>query len=345
MEIKQWEKDNKRPIDESTDEDSNIIRNMLIKLDENKTVELLEDIRKKGQMEPGVISHDGIVINGNRRMAVLKELSRAEPTGKWDNLEVVRLESGVSDKDLWKIEAGLQLSKEKVAEYSPVNELLKIKQGKNRGLKIPEIAAALYGRSEYYVKDSLDRLKLIDDFLEFFGQSENYGLIKTFGLHEYFIDIQKNVINPWERFGIPTKERHDQLLYSFALLRASVLNRNSKEKIKGKSGITHLDFRNLGKIFMDAHAKGEFLKHLGKVKNIKDIGKLENDVIIEDFKSAVDELAMKEQRRQPSRLLERALKSIKNIRFTKAHKDNPLIYKSLMNLKKAVDSLIRKYDT
>jgi hypothetical protein len=39
-----------------------------------KSTNLKEDIRKRGQMEHGIINHSGCIINGNRRYTVLKEL-------------------------------------------------------------------------------------------------------------------------------------------------------------------------------------------------------------------------------------------------------------------------------
>ena len=68
----------------------------------------------------------------------------------------------ISEKDLWKIEAGLQLSKEKVADYGPINNLLMIKEGDLAGLSTSEIAAAMYGWSEKQVIADLERLNLID---------------------------------------------------------------------------------------------------------------------------------------------------------------------------------------
>ena len=142
MEKQKLEDDFNRSLDVTNEEDEVIIKNLLLSIDKDKTQLLKEDIKSKGQIEPGVITHDGFVINGNRRMAVIMELHEEESTGKWANLEVIRLSSSISEKDLWRIEAGLQLSMGKVLDYHPVNELLKIKQGYKAGLKPKEIAAA-----------------------------------------------------------------------------------------------------------------------------------------------------------------------------------------------------------
>jgi hypothetical protein len=313
MERQQWEKDQGRALDLSQPDDVMVIRDILLGLDRDQTEALKKDLSQKGQMEPGVITHNGVVINGNRRMALLEVLHESEPTGRWKCLEAVRLPATISQSDLWKIEAGLQLSKGKITEYHPVNELLKIKQGIDAGLSPEEVAAAMYGRTVDEVKKALERLELIDNFLLFWGKGGTYGLIKTFGLHEYFVDIQNNIIPQWEREGLPNRQRHDQLTYAFALIRAGVLfaQRGQADKRK-KKGITHWDIRDLRKIFSDAHAKDAFLEHLGKTK-AEQLRSISEATVIEDFRSAQDVLSMREQRDQPIKLIERATKALESI--------------------------------
>ena len=91
--------------------------------------------------------------------------------------------------------------------------MLKIKEGVDRGLKPNEIAAAMYGRNQDEVKDSLERLKYIENFLVFFGQPKNYGLIKKFGLHEYFQNIQKSIVKPARNDGAKKREINERLIH------------------------------------------------------------------------------------------------------------------------------------
>jgi hypothetical protein len=177
------------------------IRAMLLKKDNELTEEtkaLMGDLERVGQLEPGVITHDGYVINGNRRMAVLELLNEKHPTGKWATLEVQRLPESIGAPDLWRIEAGLQLSKEKREKYGPMNELLKIKEGKDAGLTEKEIAAAMFEWTPKEVGDALERLDLIDTFLEYVGEKDKggYAFIERYRLHEFFEDLQIYVYKP-----------------------------------------------------------------------------------------------------------------------------------------------------
>jgi len=333
MEIREWEEKQKRTLNACLKEDAIIIRDLLLALDQEKTKILKEDLRKKGQMEPGAITHDGFVINGNRRMAILEELHKDEPTGKWEFLEAVRLPPTITEKDLWRIEAGLQLSKDKVAEYHPVNELLKIKEGILAGLTPKEVAAAMYGRTTDEIEDAIKRLELIENFLEFFGQPMNYGVIKTFGLHEYFIDIQKYVIAPGKREGVSKKQIAKRLQYSFALVRATILKNKADKKQKG---ITHWDVRRLAKIFLDPHAEGAYLEHLSKAKMLNDVSA---EVVIEDFYNAVEVINMREQRDQPIKLIEKAINALESIDRESKHFREERVNEAILKLLKIVQDI------
>jgi hypothetical protein len=308
MDRRQWEHEHGRQLDGCEQEDAAVVREMLLRMDEDKTDILKRDIHQKGQMEPGVVTHDGVVINGNRRMAVLELLHEEEPTGKWRFLDAVRLPADISEQDLWKIEAGLQLSKDKVAEYHPVNELLKIREGIKRGLSADEVAAALYAWKVDEVKDALQRLELIDRFLRFLVQPGNYGVVKKFGLHEYFIDIQKRLIAPAEREGETKREITKRLGYAFALIRAGILAQTGGKS--GRKGFTHWDIRNLHNVFSDAHAAATFVERLNEAKDMRSVPP---EDVIEDFQDAAEILLMKEERDRPVRLIEKAINALQSI--------------------------------
>lgn len=216
--------------------------------------------------------------------------------------------------------------------YHPVNELLKIKEGIAARLTPKEVATAMYGRTIDWVKDAIERLELIDNFLEFHGQPGNYGFIKKFGLSEYFVDIQKYVVASAKRQGLPKRQLAKRLQYSFALIRASVLQ--NKKGDRKQRGITHWDVRKLGRIFPDAHTEGAYLEHLGKAKNLLDVPP---DTVIEDFHDAVEVFDMK--RYQPVRLIEKAIKALESIdRESEYFREEP-VKEGMARLSKLVEDI------
>jgi hypothetical protein len=328
LEIIEKENEIGRKLDMSDSEDVKIIKSLLLQ-DASEARSLKEDLKKLGeQTEVAAITHDGVVINGNRRMATLEELNIEEPTGKWQKLWVVRLPTNISQKDLWKIEAGLQLSKDKVAEYGPVNDLLMIKEGKTAGLSSAEIAAAMYGWKEDEVNSALERLNLIDVFLSFMKAPNNYGIIKKFRLTEHFIDIQKGLLNKLKDEGAPKKLINKKLELAFGLIRASIL----KQEV-----ITHLEVRRLTKVLTDEDASLTFSDKVPEKSDIRDIS---IDILIDNFSNAKDVLENKKDRDKPTKLIERAIAALKGIdRSNQHYKTSPQVKKRLLELNDILNNI------
>ena len=145
LEKMEWEQKHGRTLDSQVPEDALEIRKLLLALNPTDTISLHDDLLKYGQLDPGVITYDGAVINGNRRMAVMEDMFERDGDPRFEYLDVMRLPGAVDLKDLWRLEAGLQLSQEQRVNYGPVNELLKIRDGLNAGLNAVTIANSLYG--------------------------------------------------------------------------------------------------------------------------------------------------------------------------------------------------------
>lgn len=90
--------------------------------------ELKQDLRERGQQEPAVVTAEGVLINGNRRSAGLRDL--------WlnDHLPVARyvrayvLPGDTTADELIDLETELQVAKDYREDYSWVNEALLIEE-------------------------------------------------------------------------------------------------------------------------------------------------------------------------------------------------------------------------
>ncbi len=178
-----------RELDE-TEEDQKIVKDILLSLRREENNKTKVDLIKNGQMEPGIITCDGIVINGNRRKAILEEIFYEEDASeKYKYFDALVLPSSIKKSELWLIEAGIQLSATQQLDYSPVNHLLKLKEGLDSGLSKSEMAARIYGVSEEKILQDIARLKLIDEYLDvFINKPDRYYLIDN--INEHFINLQ-----------------------------------------------------------------------------------------------------------------------------------------------------------
>ncbi len=143
---------------------------------------LSRDILAREQLQPGVVLPDGGVLDGNRRFAVLRHLYGSQPNpGRFEYLDAVILPENVGTKDRWRIEAGLQIGKDEKLDYSPINRLLKIKEGLEVFSDMPdpaqEIANTLIGIQKPEVERDIEKIKLIDQYLAFIGKPNAYNLL------------------------------------------------------------------------------------------------------------------------------------------------------------------------
>jgi len=152
--------------------------------DQEPFQKLRRDIEARQQLRPGVVLQDGGVLDGNRRLAVLLDLQSAKPNHeRYAWFDTVVLPANTSAQDRWRIEAGLQLGRDEQLDYSPINRLLKIREGlrlfKGENLppgKRPEqvVADTLFGVTAGVIDENIRRIRLIDDYLAFIGRPGAY---------------------------------------------------------------------------------------------------------------------------------------------------------------------------
>ncbi len=94
---------------------------------------LMESLREFKQTDAGLITRDGVLVNGNTRRAALKELSVA-------SMRVAVLPESCTWDDINTVELSLQLRKEHRRDYSYINRLLAIEEQFAAGRSLQDIA-------------------------------------------------------------------------------------------------------------------------------------------------------------------------------------------------------------
>ena len=179
--------------------DAKKIKDLLLSLDPSETSVTYDDIKVRGQWVPGIITEDGYVIDGNRRMAIITKLFEDTADGKFKYLLVGKPDEQIYPDDLWKLEASIQLGKDQIVKYGPINELIKLQEGVSAGISTKEIAKTLYGIDDISeIEEKLDRLELIKEYLIFIDQPDDFEVAK--GYHEHFIRLQE-IITAEKKMG------------------------------------------------------------------------------------------------------------------------------------------------
>lgn len=304
-----------REMDPLNGDDSARIQKLLVDLEPRQHGILQDDIKKNGQKDPGIITHDGFVINGNRRRSVLEALVSAGQS-KFRYIEVGILPTNVTAKDLWMIEAGIQMARNVQLDYGPINELLKFKEGIDAGLSPIEIAEAIYGGfKEEEIKQKLQQYELIVKYLTFIQEPRNFQKAKR--IHEHFIDLRK-ILDNFKKNGAAPDQMVIATHIAFQLIH---------------DGVSARDFRKLKDMLKQDRVCAELwearkysrsepshVKRRKKMDAEECGGHTESRTI---FNNCMDSLAAINDVENPEKLLGRALKNLKAINMDHASLSNP----------------------
>ena len=162
-------------IDISSVEGKKLIEKLLwdSKPDKNKKTKI--DIFNNGQLKVGIITRDGIVIDGNRRVMLLNQID------KYDYFETVILPTTVEEnkREIRKLETSYQMGEDKKLDYKPIEKYLTIKDSILEGDKIEEIAEWM-GESESKIKEWINIMKIMDDYLDYLEYNGYYTQLDGF---------------------------------------------------------------------------------------------------------------------------------------------------------------------
>jgi hypothetical protein len=93
------------------------IAEIIRSIDDTDYSRLKESLQEHGQQEPGVVTHQGVLVNANTRLVAMRELGES-----W--IEVGVLPSDATDQDILLLESDLQFKKILQFDYTFTNRLL-----------------------------------------------------------------------------------------------------------------------------------------------------------------------------------------------------------------------------
>jgi len=244
-------------IDELINEGQNILRGFLNKSDPEKKEVLKQQIKKKGQRQPAIITCDGFLINGNRRKMVFEELyeeSRQNP--EFVNMRVIILPDNVTEFEIKRLENSYQLQDEGKSEYHGLNRALTLRNNEKDNYSIeaqilddPQHADKSGSELNKAIKELrakfLNPLECVDRYLETFNREGIYTSISEGagdkeGRWQAFIDYSSfyysSLDNPLKRNELGIKESEVRTIENaiFKIIRKRSLDSDEIEKALGK---------------------------------------------------------------------------------------------------------------
>ena len=246
---KSLEKQNQE-INLETDEGRDLIENLLweSKVDRNKKT--LSSIKDFGQQKVGIITKDGVIIDGNRRAMLLNKVDR---TGYFKAIVLpVTLEE--NPIEIERLETTYQMGEDEKLGYNPIEKYLKAKQifdkltpkiSKTEAIKS---ISDWMGETDGEVRKYLDTMAIMDEYLEYLEYDGIYTQLDS--REDQFLSLSKWLNNFYGESskkafdGYTDSDVDDLKIIAFDFLRF-------RNEYDGK------EFRNLAEGNSDKHFFGD----------------------------------------------------------------------------------------
>jgi hypothetical protein len=268
--VKSYEKQN-RPLNAERLEDAKKIEEFLWASNKPSNEATERSLVKEGQKQYGIVTYNGVIIDGNRRAYLLNKIYREREN--WEEHDVdhcmyftaVILNAGASPKEVSKLETVYQMGEDAKLDYNAIEKYLKCKDLNEKFGFTPNDIAEMMGEKKSRIEEWLQIMKLMDGYLSYLEYDGIYTRLDN--REGQFVDFNR-YLNRWIEGNknadwAPTEaDIADLKAVCFDYIRA---------EYEGK------EFRNIafsgknGSIFAKEAVWGDFLdRHTKKIENIKE---------------------------------------------------------------------------
>lgn len=326
------------------DSDCELIEKFLFDSKEERNKTTMKSLLENGQQKYGIVTSDGIIVDGNRRAMLLNKLYREhEKSGnsyakveKCKYFLAIILPDDAEEKDIQQLETIYQMGEDEKLDYNPIEKYLKCKELQRLVFTNKEISEFM-SEKESQIEEWLDILALMEEYLQEYGYDGIFTrLEKTEG---QFVDL-KNYLDSYKKKGANVRnvdwtyndsDISDLKLVCFDYIRARYEGKEFREIAKtGKDGSIFF-FKDLWDDFLKQHQEnipqdeetveelrqrcpGEdlslLLKQRDQTWNEKAKGQLKGN--LNRFSRRLED---KRDTNKPADLIERALSAIRSVDY------------------------------
>lgn len=248
------------------DSDREIIEKFLYESKEDRNKTTMKSLLEIGQQRYGIVTSDGIIVDGNRRAMLLNRLfhQREEFGYTYTQVEhcqyflAIILPDDAEERDIQQLETIYQMGEDDKLDYNPIEKYLKCKELKRLGFSDEDIAQFM-SEKPGQIKEWLKILTLMEEYLQEYDYDGIYTrLEKTEGP---FVDLE-NYLDSYAKRGANVRNADwtytasdisDLKLVCFDYIRARYEGKEFRDIAKtGKEGSIFF-FRDLWEDFLKQH--------------------------------------------------------------------------------------------
>ena len=134
---------------------------------------------KNTQTDPLILTNDGFVVNGNRRLCAFRKLF-AEDAQKFEHLQSIAaiILPVCVERDIDALEAELQIKKDIKAEYNWYTKACMFRSKRQAGAYTDEELANMYDLAVKEIQELIRLLEYAEKYLEAIGKPQQYHLVE-----------------------------------------------------------------------------------------------------------------------------------------------------------------------
>ena len=143
----------------------------------------LENIASEEQKQPGIVTRDGIIIDGNRRAMLLNRIKNnphiynASSHEHANFFNAIILDSDGTPKDVQRLETKYQMGQDEKLDYNPIEKYLKVKTLKKNDFSFEEIASLMNEQKSKVIEWS-ETMDYMEKYLDNYGYSNIYTMLE-----------------------------------------------------------------------------------------------------------------------------------------------------------------------
>ena len=213
------------------------VENLIWSSNEERNLSTKRDIERYGQIEPGVVLDDGLVIDGNRRFTCLRRLHREHPDVELYSYflaAIIRVDGEKITKKLLKeYELRVQFGTDERVGYSVINKNMSIYElvEKSKEFNYSTIADLLgNGTTPGDVLKICKTGRLVDDFLEYINKPGEYQIAEDMKVYWPLEPLSAYFTKEGDKLTLLEKEERQHLFFDYLLtLDVALITQNLRD--------------------------------------------------------------------------------------------------------------------
>ena len=334
IEAKRFENEENISLEKLKDDDpkkyNDEVENLIWSTNEERNLSTKRDIEKYGQIEPGVVLDDGIVIDGNRRFTCIRRLHREYPNNELYSYflaSIVHVDGKkITRKLLKEYELRVQFGSDEKVGYNVINKNMSIydlvEKSGDEGFDYKTIAELLgNGTTPGDVSKIWKTCKLVDEFLAYINQSGEYQIAEDMKVYWPLEPLASYLTSDGKNLTPLEIEQRKHLFFDYLLtLDVSLITQNLRDGLIKKVFKDNEETKKL----IDDHKNtiGDKIKDIitesknitlfnDSIKELKESEEAQEDK--ENYEKAVSKQISKNQIDIPLKECKSALKSLENV--------------------------------